>query len=53
MDVKTPSNFPIRSLAAQRLLVALQQQHPEHLVAATRALWVAYWHLDRDIAQVY
>ncbi len=53
MKVQTPSNFPINSIRAQRLLVAVQRSHPQELVAVARGLWRAYWGgEDQNIADL-
>jgi glutathione S-transferase kappa 1 len=48
--VSMPSNFPVSTLKAQRLLALLSTERPAILVPAARALWRAYWGDDRDIS---
>ena len=45
-----PSNFPINSLKAQRILTAISISKPEKLEEASRNFWIAYWGNNLDIA---
>jgi glutathione S-transferase kappa 1 len=51
VNLKIPSNFPILTLKAQRLLTAAQYDQPQQLEALSRRLWQIYWDEDGDVTQ--
>jgi glutathione S-transferase kappa 1 len=50
-SLKLPSNFPINTLATQRVLTAIEEEAPKYTAKVSRALWLSYWTKDEDISQ--